>query len=151
MTVFPARDRFQRPQPTTSGEDMSDMERFGSGGPYEDLIGYSRVVRAGGLFVTAGCTSVVGGELVHAGDPYLQTVTAFGVGIDALAAAGCPREAIVGTRMYVTDRSHADEVGRAHHDTFSDVRPTTAMIIVAGFLDARMLVEVELTGWVSRC
>jgi enamine deaminase RidA (YjgF/YER057c/UK114 family) len=129
---------------------MSDVERFGSDGPFEDLIGYSRVVRAGGLFVTAGCTSVVGGELVHAHDPYQQAITAFGLGIEALAAAGCPRAAVIATRMYITDRVHADEVGRAHHDTFDAVRPTSAMIIVAGFLDPRMLVEIELTGWVAR-
>jgi enamine deaminase RidA (YjgF/YER057c/UK114 family) len=123
------------------------VERFGSGGPYEELIGYSRVVRAGDLFVVAGCTSVVGGELVHEGDPYQQAMTAFGVGVDALANAGCGRDAIIQTRMYITDRAHADDVGRAHHDTFAEVRPTTAMIVVAGFLDPRMLVEVELTGW----
>jgi len=128
---------------------VSDVGRFGSGGPYEDLVGYSRVVRAGGLFVTAGCTSVVGGELVHEGDAYQQAMTAFRIGVDALARAACPRESIIATRMYITDRAHADGVGRAHHDTFADVRPTTAMIIVAGFLDARMLVEVELTGWVA--
>jgi enamine deaminase RidA (YjgF/YER057c/UK114 family) len=126
---------------------MSGIQRFGSGGPYEDLIGYSRVVRAGDLFVTAGCTSVVDGALVHDGDPYAQSMTAFGIGIDALATAGCPRQAIVATRMYITDRAHADDIGRAHHDTFDAVRPTSAMIIVAGFLDPRMLVEVELTGW----
>jgi enamine deaminase RidA (YjgF/YER057c/UK114 family) len=126
---------------------MSAVERFGSGGPYEDRIGYSRVVRAGALFVTAGCTSVVAGEFVHEGDPYRQAMAAFGIGVAALADAGCPREAIVQTRMYITDRVHADAVGQAHHDTFADVRPTSAMIIVVGFLDPRMLVEVELTGW----
>ncbi len=129
---------------------MSDIERFGSGGPFENLIGYSRVVRAGGLFVTAGCTSIVDGELIHDGDPYRQATTAFAIGIDALAAAGCPRTATVATRMYITDRAHADEVARAHHDTFDEIRPASAMIIVAGFLDARMLVEVELTGWVGQ-
>jgi len=129
---------------------MNDIERFGSGGPYEDLIGYSRVARAGGLFVTAGCTSVVDAALIHEGDAYRQTMTALGVGIDALARAGCPREAVIATRMYITDRAHADDVGRAHHDTFAEVRPTSAMIIVAGLLDTRMLVEVELTGWAPR-
>jgi len=128
---------------------MTGIERFGSGGPYEDRIGYSRVVRAGGLFLTAGCTAVVGGELIHERDAYEQAMTAFGVGIDALERAGCPRDAIIATRMYVTDRAHADDVGRAHHHAFAEVRPTTAMIIVAGFLDPRMLVEVELTGWVG--
>ncbi|MEP7021035.1 MAG: Rid family hydrolase [Pseudonocardiales bacterium] len=126
---------------------MNDIERFGSGGPYEALIGYSRVVRAGDLFVTAGCTSVVAGELVHDGDAHAQAHTAFRVGLDALAAAGCPRENVVQTRMYITDRADSDDVGRAHYDLFHDVRPTTAMIIVAGFLDPRMLVEVELVGW----
>ncbi|MEP7178782.1 MAG: Rid family hydrolase [Pseudonocardiales bacterium] len=129
---------------------MSDIERFGSGGPYEELIAYSRVVRAGGLFLTAGCTSVLDGELTHPGDPYQQAMTAFGTGVAALERAGCPRASIIATRMYITDRAHADDVGRAHHDTFTDVRPTTAMIVVAGFLDARMLVEVELTGWSAR-
>jgi enamine deaminase RidA (YjgF/YER057c/UK114 family) len=128
-------------------EVPTGIERFGSGGPYEDLIAYSRVVRAGSLFVTAGCTSVVGGELIHEGDPYRQAMTAFATGVAALAAAGCPLEAIIQTRMYITDRAHADDVGRAHHHTFAAVRPTTAMIVVAGFLDPRMLVEVELTGW----
>jgi enamine deaminase RidA (YjgF/YER057c/UK114 family) len=127
--------------------DVTGIERFGSGGPYEDLIGYSRVVRAGDLFVVAGCTSVVGGELVHEGDPYQQAVTAFDIGVAALADAGCPLAGVIQTRMYITDRAHADAVGRAHHDTFAEVRPTAAMIIVAGFLDPRMLVEVELTGW----
>ncbi|PZS19070.1 MAG: hypothetical protein DLM57_04850 [Pseudonocardiales bacterium] len=126
---------------------MSDIERFGSGGPYEDGIGYSRVVRAGDLFVSAGCTSVIDGELVHERDAYQQAMTAFSVGIGALARAGCPLQAIIATRMYITDRAHADDVGRAHHDTFAAVRPTTAMIIVAGLLDPRMLVEVEITGW----
>jgi enamine deaminase RidA (YjgF/YER057c/UK114 family) len=126
---------------------MTDIERFGSGGPYEERVGYSRVVRAGGLFVVAGCTSVVDGQLVHEHDPYRQAMTAFGIGIVALERAGCPRGSIIQTRMYITDRAHADDVGRAHHDSFGDARPTTAMIIVVGFLDARMLVEVELTGW----
>jgi len=125
------------------------IERFSSGGPYEERIGYSRVVRAGNLFTTAGCTSVVNGELAHEGDPYDQAVTAFGVGLDALAAAGCPLESVVQTRMYITDAAFADEVGRAHHDVFAGVRPTSAMLVVAGLIDPRMLVEVELVGWVE--
>jgi enamine deaminase RidA (YjgF/YER057c/UK114 family) len=122
------------------------IERFGSGGPYEERIGYSRVVRAGELFVTAGCTAVVDGQLVHEGDPYAQTVTAFEIGIRALADAGCPKQNVIQARMYITDRTHADEVGRAHHAVFADVRPAAAMIVVAGFIDERMLVEIELVG-----
>jgi len=126
------------------------IDRHGSGGPYEDVIGYSRVVRAGDWFVTAGCTAVVGGEVVGIGDPYLQAKTAFEIGIDALARAGCARHHIVSSRMYITDRAHAGEVGRAHKDLLGDVRPTASMFIVSGFIDEAMLFEVELSGFLPR-
>ena len=35
------------------------IERYASGGPWEQRYGYSRVVRAGDLLVTAGCTATV--------------------------------------------------------------------------------------------
>jgi len=122
------------------------IARYSSGGPYEERIGYSRVVRAGGLFITAGCTSVLDGQLVHPGDPFEQTRTAFGIGVEALASAGCPIENVVQTRMYITDRAHADEVGRAHQEVFGEVRPAATMVVVAGLIDPQMLVEVELVG-----
>jgi enamine deaminase RidA (YjgF/YER057c/UK114 family) len=126
------------------------IDRHGSGGPYEDIIGYSRVVRAGDWFITAGCTSTVDGEVVGVGDPYLQAKTAFELGIEALARAGCARQHIVSSRMYITDRANSDEIGRAHHDVLGDIRPTATMIVVAGFIDERMLFEVELTGYLPR-
>jgi enamine deaminase RidA (YjgF/YER057c/UK114 family) len=123
------------------------IERFSSGGPYEDLIGYSRVVQAGDWFVTAGCTATVDGELLGVGDAYRQAMTAFGIGVDALELAGCPRSSVVQTRMYITDRADSDAVGRAHSTIFDAIRPAATMIVVAGFIDARMLVEVELTAF----
>jgi enamine deaminase RidA (YjgF/YER057c/UK114 family) len=122
-------------------------ERFGSGGPYEAVIGYSRVVRAGDTFITAGCTATLSGALVGIGDAHQQAVTAFGIAIDALDEAGCLRENIVQSRMYISDRADADAVGRAHHGLLGDVRPAATMIVVNGFIDPRMLVEIELTGW----
>ena len=44
------------------------VERFGSGGPYEQTYGYSRVVRVGPWLLTAGCTSTVDGAVAHTGD-----------------------------------------------------------------------------------
>jgi enamine deaminase RidA (YjgF/YER057c/UK114 family) len=122
------------------------ISRFGSGGPYEDVIGYCRVVRAGDWFVTAGCSATVDGELVGIGDAYRQAITAFGVGLDALERAGCPRERLVQTRIYISDRGAADAVGRAHRELFDRIRPAATMIVVAGFIDERMLVEVELVA-----
>jgi enamine deaminase RidA (YjgF/YER057c/UK114 family) len=126
------------------------IERFGSGGPYEERFGYSRVVRAGELVITAGCTAIVAGELRHVGDPYGQARVALGVGLDALAGAGCPASDVVQSRLYITDPAHADDVGRAHRDVFANIRPAATMVVVAGLIDERMLVEVELVGVSAR-
>jgi enamine deaminase RidA (YjgF/YER057c/UK114 family) len=125
---------------------MTDIERYQSDGPYEDIIGYSRVVRAGSLVVTAGCAAVLDGVVQSEGDAYGQTVIALDNAIDALEKAGCPRESCIQSRMYVIDRSYADAVGKAHREVLGDVRPAATMILVAGLIDERMLVEVELVG-----
>ena len=38
---------------------MGGVERHGSGGPYEEIVGYSRVIRAGDLVVVAGSTALM--------------------------------------------------------------------------------------------
>ncbi len=123
--------------------------RFASGGPWEQTYGYSRAVRAGDLVVTAGCTSTVDGAVTHPGDAYAQTRTAFGVALTALRDAGGHIGQVTRTRMYVTDRAHADALGRAHGEVFGAVRPAATMVIVAGLLDPAMLVEVELEAVLS--
>ncbi len=123
--------------------------RFASGGPWEQVYGYARAVRAGDRIVTAGCTSTVDGVVTDPGDPYAQAATAFGVALAALHDAGGHAGQVVRTRMYVTDRAHADAVGRAHGEIFGEVRPAATMVIVAGLLDPEMLVEVELEAYVG--
>jgi len=48
------------------------IERFGSGGPWEDNYGYSRVVRAGDRLLTAGSTATVDGVVTGIGDPHAR-------------------------------------------------------------------------------
>jgi enamine deaminase RidA (YjgF/YER057c/UK114 family) len=119
------------------------IARFGSGGPWEETYGYSRVVKAGDRVVTAGCTATVDGAVVHVGDPYAQTLTAFRIALDALALAEVKPHQVVRTRMYVVGREHADAAGRAHGEVFADVRPAATLVIVAGLLHPDMLIEVE--------
>ena len=119
------------------------VRRIGSGGPWEDVVGYSRVVVAGDSAWVSGCTATVDGEVVHPGDTGAQARVAFGVLVDALASAGFAPADVVRTRMYVTDTSHWEEVGRAHGEVFGTVRPATAMIGVVSLLHPDMLVEVE--------
>ena len=117
--------------------------RFGSGGPWEALIGYSRVVVRGDSAWVSGCTSTVDGEVTHPGDVAGQARQAFDNLATALERAGFALTDVVRTRMYLTDMSRWEELGRAHGDVFGDVRPATAMIGVAGLLHPDMLVEVE--------
>jgi enamine deaminase RidA (YjgF/YER057c/UK114 family) len=128
---------------------LTEIVRYGSGGPYEDVIGYSRVVRAGTLVLTAGCTSVVDGVVQHVGDGYGQALVAFRTAVTALETGGASREGCVQSRMYISDRADADGVGRAHSEVLGDVRPAATMIVVGGFLDPAMLVEIELVGLAS--
>jgi enamine deaminase RidA (YjgF/YER057c/UK114 family) len=124
------------------------IERFGSGGPYEQRVGYSRVVRAGSTVYVAGCTAVgPDGELVGAGDAYLQAQQACANVLAALLQAGLAADALVRTCMDVTDISHWEAVGRAHAEAFGQAPPASAMLEVAGLIDPRMLVEIEAVAY----
>jgi enamine deaminase RidA (YjgF/YER057c/UK114 family) len=125
------------------------VTRLGSGGRWEQSYGYSRVVRAGDLALTAGCTATVDGRVVHVGDAAAQTAQALRIGLAALAEVGVEPGDVIRTRMYVTDRLHADEVGRAHNAVFGAVRPAATLVVVAGLLDPEHLVEVELEAYVG--
>jgi enamine deaminase RidA (YjgF/YER057c/UK114 family) len=123
------------------------VRRYGSGGPWEDAVGYSRVVAAGPWLFTAGCTATVDGVVVHVGDAGAQAREAFRIAVTALAGAGAMVGDVVRTRMYIRDRADADAVGAAHAECFGDVRPTTAMYVVAGFMHPDHLVEIEVEAY----
>ncbi len=126
---------------------MSETQRFSSGGPFEDLVGYSRAVRNGPFVWVSGCTSVRDGVVV--GDtPGEQMRIAIQNAVAGLEMAGASAADVVRTRMYVVDASRHVEVGAAHAEVFGDVRPATAMIEVKGFIDPRMLVEIEVDAFV---
>jgi enamine deaminase RidA (YjgF/YER057c/UK114 family) len=107
------------------------------------------VVRVGPLALTAGCTAVVDGAVTGIGDAGLQARIAIGTALAALTGVGIRPEEVVASRMSITDRSFADDVGLAHGEIFGTIRPVATMVIVQGLLDPEMLVEVELTAWAS--
>ena len=128
------------------------VERFSSGGMYEDEVGYSRVVVASGYAGhtgwTAGTTAMVNGVVLHAGDAQAQAAVAFRAALFALERAGFSRADTVQTRMYVVDvTAHADAVGRAHSEIFDDIRPAATMVGVSALVHPQMLVEVEVVAW----
>jgi enamine deaminase RidA (YjgF/YER057c/UK114 family) len=124
-----------------------EPKRYGSGGPYEAIYGYSRVVSMNGIAWVAGTTAVVDGELQGVGDAYEQARIALEQAVAALERANYKRTHIVQSRLYVVDvATNGDAVGRAHGAVLGDVRPASALIGVSGLVDPRMLVEVELVA-----
>ncbi|MGK5111923.1 MULTISPECIES: RidA family protein [unclassified Geodermatophilus] len=117
--------------------------RLGSDTPWEAVVGYSRVVVHGDMAWVSGTTATVDGAVVHPGDAAGQTRQALANLATALERAGFTMADVVRTRMFVTDISRWEEVGRAHGEVFRDIRPATSMVQVAALIDPQMLVEIE--------
>ena len=108
------------------------------------MVGYSRAVRVGRFVSVAGTTATDDqGRLVGAGDAYAQTVRAIQNIAAALERVGGALTHVVRTRMFVTDISQWEDIGRAHGEHFKDIRPATTMIEVSRLIDPDMLVEIE--------
>jgi enamine deaminase RidA (YjgF/YER057c/UK114 family) len=125
------------------------IDRFGSGGPWEEQVGYSRAVRAGDLVFVAGCTGVDASGAVVAGGAYEQARQACANVLHALALTGANASQVVQTRMYVLDIEQWPEVGRAHAEAFGAHPPAAAMLQVSRFIDPAMVVEVEAVAFVG--
>lgn len=130
---------------------MTEIERLPGDppSPWEGEYGYSRLVRAGQLVIFGGTTSIDGNGVVIGRTPYEQAVEILRKLAHELERVGARLDHVLQTRMYLTDISRCDEVGRAHSEFFATVRPVTTMVEVAALLDPRMLVEIELTAQVG--
>ena len=107
-------------------------------------MGYSRAVRVGSHISVSGTTAArPEGGAVGGSDIAEQTREAIRRIQAALEELGCGLEHVVRTRIYVTDISRWEEVGRAHGEFFSGIRPATSMVEVSALIDPALLVEVE--------
>jgi len=124
--------------------------RIQSGAPWESRVGYCRAVRTGSHIAVSG-TAPVGddGEVVGVGDAYVQAKRCIDIIEQALAEAGAELADVIRTRMFVTDITQWEAVGRAHCEAFGEIRPATTMVEVTALIDPDMLVEIEADAIVS--
>jgi enamine deaminase RidA (YjgF/YER057c/UK114 family) len=98
--------------------------------------------------LVGGTTSVDRDGVVQGERPYEQTVLIMEKIGNELSRLGASISDMVMTRVYVTDISRANEVGRAHGEALGEVRPLMTMVEVSALIDPRMLVEIEAVAYV---
>jgi enamine deaminase RidA (YjgF/YER057c/UK114 family) len=128
-----------------------DVVRLGGDppSPYEGRYGFSRVLRVGPFVLVGGTTSVDPSGVVLGETPYDQTVEVLRKLEHELGRFGATAGDVVQSRVYVTDISRADEVGRAHGEVFGALRPLMTMVEVSALIDPRMLVEIEAVAYLG--
>ncbi|MBK9736360.1 MAG: RidA family protein [Saprospiraceae bacterium] len=123
--------------------------RIGSGAEWEDIVGYSRAIKIGNLIEVAGTTAVKDGKVMNIGDAYGQTIAIFQIIEHAITQLGATMEDVIRTRIFVTDISNWEAVGKAHGTYFKTIKPVSTMVEVSGLIHPDMLVEIEVTAIIS--
>jgi enamine deaminase RidA (YjgF/YER057c/UK114 family) len=119
-----------------------DRRLISSGAAFEERVGYSRAVVAGNHVYVSGTAPIMPDDADPPPDAYNQARRCLEIIGRALEEAGAGFEHVVRTRIFVTRADLIDDVGRAHAETFADIRPATTGVVVE-LLDPRWLVEIE--------
>jgi enamine deaminase RidA (YjgF/YER057c/UK114 family) len=122
-----------------------DRRNVSTGTPWETRVGYSRAVRVGShVFVSGTTASDRDGVTLAAGNAYEQTVLILRSIERTLANLGAKLSDVVRTRLFVTDISRWEEIGRAHGEFFSSISPASTMVEVQRLVNPDHLVEIEV-------
>jgi enamine deaminase RidA (YjgF/YER057c/UK114 family) len=128
---------------------LGERRNISSGSPYERVVGFSRAVRVGDRVVVAGTAPVMPEGAEPPEDAYAQAKRCLEIIRAALDEAGASVEDVVRTRVYLVRTADFNEVGRAHGEVFSEIRPANTTLTVAELADPRWLVEIEAEAVVT--
>jgi len=113
-----------------------------TGSAWEPVVGYSRAVRSGSTITVTGTVGIAADGSFPAGAA-AQTRRALEIIQAAIEALGGQLSDVVRTRIFVTDISQWEAVGKVHGEVLGAVRPATTMVEVARLIDDAALVEIE--------
>ena len=117
-------------------------QNISSGSKWEPLLGYSRAVKAGPYVHVAGTTGP-GATAAEQTRAALETIR------KALESAGAGLGDVVRTRLFVTDISQWEAIGKVHGEFFGEIRPAMAMVQVVKLIDPALFVEIEADAYVG--
>jgi enamine deaminase RidA (YjgF/YER057c/UK114 family) len=129
--------------------DHTKRINISSGAKWEDIVGYSRAVRIGNTVEVAGTTAVNGEEIVGKNDAYAQTAFILLKIASALKEAGAGMEDVVRTRIFTTDISKWEEIGKAHGEVFRNIKPAATMVEIKALINPDLMVEIEATAIIT--
>jgi enamine deaminase RidA (YjgF/YER057c/UK114 family) len=122
-------------------------QNYSSGAKWEDIVGYSRAVKVDNVLEVTGTVAVdENGVVVGKDDFYLQTQFILSKIKRVMEEAGFSINDTVRTRIFVTDISRWEDVGRAHQEVFGDIKPVTTMVQVSALISPEYLVEIEVSA-----
>jgi enamine deaminase RidA (YjgF/YER057c/UK114 family) len=110
---------------------------------------YSRGLRVGDRIEIAGTTATnAKGEVLCPGDMYGQAEAIFAIIGSTLKQLHSSFDDVVRTRIFTTDISRWEEIGRAHHNAFGHMAmpPVSAFYGVKELLHPDLLLEIEASA-----
>ena len=107
-------------------------------------------MKAGNRIIIGGTTAIdENSNVIGKDDAYAQTKYIFKKIEIYLEQFGASLENVIHNKIYVTDISRWEEIGRAHAEFFGKIKPCCTMIEVKGFISPDMLVEIETEAFIS--
>ncbi|WP_299436018.1 RidA family protein [uncultured Aquimarina sp.] len=122
---------------------MTKIKKISTGSPWEDIVGYSRAIKIGNTIEVSGTTAPGANE-------YEQTIAIIESVKKVLNELNADLNHVIRTRIYCTDISKWEEIGKAHGEYFGKIKPVTAMVEVSKLIDPNILVEIEFSAIVSQ-
>lgn len=119
---------------------------YSTGAKWEDIVGYCRAVKIGNTLEVSGTVASDGTNVIAKGDFYGQTKFIIEKIEKVLHQAGFELKDVIRTRIFVTDISQWELVGKAHGEFFKDIKPVTSMVEISALIDPDYLVEIEVTA-----
>lgn len=113
-----------------------------SGSKWEPILGYSRAVKAGDYIHVSGTT----GPGATAAE---QAKAALTIIKEALEKGGASLSQVVRTRLYVTDISQWEAIGKVHGEFFGEIKPAMAMVEVSKLISPELLIEIEADAYLK--